>query len=335
MAIKTILVALDRPDPRRSRALARAVSLAHRAGARLVLFHALGGPPLRDTWRGTRGTADASRAAAETSALAALSRLAGRVRRTGIEVNVDAAWDYPVAEAVVRAAWRHKANLIVAQPTSRGRSHAALFTNADWELIRLTDRPVLFARTTARYEGRVVLAAVDPFHEREPSARVDLAVIEAAQQVADLAGGEVTLVHAFVPGITFGSAMLGRGALGRSLDRIRAETEREVRERLARLRDRIALPRERVAVHVEEGHPLDVVPARTRALRAPLVVLGAVSRSGLRRVFIGSTAERLLDVLACDVLVAKPRGFVSPVARRVTKRSRGPSRRRPAPTRMA
>jgi universal stress protein E len=36
--------------------------------------------------------------------------------------------------------------------------------------------------------------------------------------------------------------------------------------------------------------------------------MGAVSRSGLQRVFSGSTAERVLDALSCDVLVIKPRG---------------------------
>jgi universal stress protein E len=39
---------------------------------------------------------------------------------------------------------------------------------------------------------------------------------------------------------------------------------------------------------------------------ADLVVMGAVSRSGLKRLALGSTAERVLDFLPCDVLVVKP-----------------------------
>jgi universal stress protein E len=42
-------------------------------------------------------------------------------------------------------------------------------------------------------------------------------------------------------------------------------------------------------------------------MRAGLVVIGATSRSGLKRVFIGNTAERVLDGLKSDVLVVKPR----------------------------
>ena len=50
-------------------------------------------------------------------------------------------------------------------------------------------------------------------------------------------------------------------------------------------------------------------------VRAAIVVMGAVSRSGLRRAFIGNTAERVLDRLPCDVLVVKPPRFKSAVAR--------------------
>jgi universal stress protein E len=43
--------------------------------------------------------------------------------------------------------------------------------------------------------------------------------------------------------------------------------------------------------------------------------MGAVSRTGFRRLLIGNTAERMLDDLRCDVLVVKPSKFHSRVAR--------------------
>jgi len=42
---------------------------------------------------------------------------------------------------------------------------------------------------------------------------------------------------------------------------------------------------------------------------ASLVVMGAVSRSRLQEIFLGSTAERVLDRITCDVLVVKPGDF--------------------------
>jgi hypothetical protein len=47
--------------------------------------------------------------------------------------------------------------------------------------------------------------------------------------------------------------------------------------------------------------------------------MGAVSRSGLKRVFIGSTAESAIDHIDCDVLILKPRTFRTQVAKRVSQ----------------
>jgi universal stress protein E len=43
--------------------------------------------------------------------------------------------------------------------------------------------------------------------------------------------------------------------------------------------------------------------------RADVVVMGAVSRSRFEEIFVGSTAERVLDRIASDVLVVKPPDF--------------------------
>jgi universal stress protein E len=56
--------------------------------------------------------------------------------------------------------------------------------------------------------------------------------------------------------------------------------------------------------------------AVVKRTRAGIVVMGALSRSGLRRMFIGNTAESVLDALACDVLVVKPTPFKTAVSRR-------------------
>jgi universal stress protein E len=42
-----------------------------------------------------------------------------------------------------------------------------------------------------------------------------------------------------------------------------------------------------------------------------VVIMGVISRSRPNRLFIGNTAEKLLDRLSQDVLVIKPEGFQS------------------------
>jgi nucleotide-binding universal stress UspA family protein len=48
------------------------------------------------------------------------------------------------------------------------------------------------------------------------------------------------------------------------------------------------------------------LPKLLDKLDASVVVMGAISRSGIDRVLIGSTAERLLDLIETDVLIIKP-----------------------------
>jgi len=50
-----------------------------------------------------------------------------------------------------------------------------------------------------------------------------------------------------------------------------------------------------------------------RQLDADLVVMGTVGRSGIAGLFIGNTAEMVLEQVQCSVLAIKPPGFVSPV----------------------
>jgi universal stress protein E len=62
-------------------------------------------------------------------------------------------------------------------------------------------------------------------------------------------------------------------------------------------------------LHLEQGAATEVLPRMVGQLGAALVIMGAVSRSRLQEVFLGSTAERVLDRIGCDVLVVKPADF--------------------------
>jgi len=59
-------------------------------------------------------------------------------------------------------------------------------------------------------------------------------------------------------------------------------------------------------LHVHQGSPNRLLIALAAQLKADFVVMGAVSRGGSKNAFIGSTAERVLDHLPCDLLIVKP-----------------------------
>lgn len=65
--------------------------------------------------------------------------------------------------------------------------------------------------------------------------------------------------------------------------------------------------------HLIGRHPGDAIAQAATNIKSSIVVMGAISRSGIKRMFIGNTAERVLDLLSCDVLVVKPEHFASRV----------------------
>jgi universal stress protein E len=125
--------------------------------------------------------------------------------------------------------------------------------------------------------------------------------------------GALHVIHVNAPplhGLAYGEPIEGSQATARAY----GELERRGREDYAALLHGSGIPEQRC--HLVGGTPADALPRFARKLDAGLVVMGAVSRSGLARVFIGNTAERVLGDLPCDVLVVKPKRFEKRVAKK-------------------
>jgi universal stress protein E len=65
--------------------------------------------------------------------------------------------------------------------------------------------------------------------------------------------------------------------------------------------------------HIVAGLTHEELTKLAKKLNAAVVVMGAVARNRLKRLFIGATAERTLEHIPCDVLIVKPAWFISPV----------------------
>jgi universal stress protein E len=66
-------------------------------------------------------------------------------------------------------------------------------------------------------------------------------------------------------------------------------------------------------LRLDEREVIVSLPAFLAEQDASVLVMGAVSRSALDRFLVGSTAEKLLDIVDQDVLIIKPDGFTDTV----------------------
>jgi universal stress protein E len=311
-AIKRILVAIKDPSARSLPALAKAAQLAQALDAKLVLFHALATPVYLESDLELASELNGIEQRTQAAAQERLETLAQRLRRHGIEVSASAEWDYPVYEAVIRAAGRADADLIVAERHA-GRHLAAGFLHlTDWELLRLAPQPVLLVKRPRPYRRPLVLAAVDPDHRYGKPARLDREILQAGALLAGALRGALHAVHAYSP---LPLTAYSRGTLSED---ILADMQRRSKRAAAEKLERLARPAGIAPTrrHLIARHPSDAIEQVAAQTRSALVVMGALARSGLRSLLIGNTAEKVLDQLPCDLLVVKPAGFRKSVPRR-------------------
>ncbi len=317
---KRIVVAIDDPDRRTSWALKKGAELAARSGARLDVFHAYAPSTALLSTFDAKATESIVREAIARRRKR-LEHLTSRLRRRGLDVQIDVVWDYPPHEAVTRHVVERKADLLLADSRRHGRLARWFLTNTDWELIRNVPCPVWFVKSPTLRARFRVLAAVDPFHAGDKPARLDDRILQAGAQVAKLLRGRLTLCHVYPPPVVYvpGGPLRDAGAASLSPADIR-RYEAGVREAVNRLAQRHGLPRS--ARFLEIGDPASLLPRLARQTSSDLLVMGAVSRSGLKRLLIGSTAERVIDDATCDILIVKPASFRAAVRRRRVARSR-------------
>lgn len=310
--IRKILVAIKDLDAKSMPALRKAAQLAIANGATLELFHALSDTVLIEALDARRISLKDYETQRLEETLKRLQSIAKGVRKHDVEVTCAAEWDYPPAEALVRRALRTRADLIVAERHASRHVAGWMLAYTDWELLRQAPCPVLLVKISKPYHRPVVMAAIDPFHTHAKPARLDTAVLQTGGAVTTALKGSLRVVHCVAPSTlvtaswTATPVVVDVGNNAALLQRARKALAAEVA--------RLPLPSHRLAI--VEGSAREALPATAKAAKASIVVMGALSRSGLKRLLIGNTAEAVLDALHCDILVVKPGRFQTKVPRR-------------------
>ena len=310
--INKILVAIKDLDAKSMPAVRKAAQIAKAEGATLEIFHALSDTVLVEALDARRISLKEFEKQRLAATLKQLQKIARGIRKHDIEVVCGAEWDYPPAEAIVRRAMRTRADLIVAERHAARHRAGWMLSYTDWELLRQAPCTVLLVKQPKPYHRPLVLAAIDPFHEHSKPALLDDQILRTAGRVAGTLKGGLRIVHCVAPA-TLVTAGWASGPIVLDAGRRTALMQR-ARKALAAEVARHDLPSHSLAVI--EGAPREAIPQAAKSLKASLVVMGALSRSGLKRLLIGNTAEAILDSLACDVLIVKPGRFQTKVSRK-------------------
>jgi universal stress protein E len=179
--------------------------------------------------------------------------------------------------------------------------------NTDWHLIRECPLPLLLAKPAGWRQPLVVAAAIDPPANALQEDFLDQRIVECAVSIGRSMHAKVLAVHAYFPEIVEAAATLSPpNIFSVTPEMIEAERVRR-QQAIASFLAPYQLAPEFLCLDM--GVPTAYLPEIAAERAIDLMVMGALSRSHLKQALIGSTAERLLEYLPCDVLVVKETRF--------------------------
>lgn len=311
---KVILVVVTNAFAREQLAAAKAAAVARRCGARVVLFNTFMVPqPVSDVPMDSRDQIIGAAIRQREQRLAQIAAQLRLPRTTKYVVR----WDYPTYEAIVRQVRQTKPDLLITESHRHTKLARIVLANTDWQLMRDCPCPLWFVRSPELPKQPRLLVAVDPRHTHAKPTKLDARLLQAAHTVTRQLGGRIAMVHAYeTPASAVPGMLMEPVRLPISPQRTRefvAKTTRSVAKLASKHRISAA------DCVVREGVAADVIASEANRRGSDILVMGAVSRSLLVRPVIGSTAERVIDHVDCDVLVIKPAGFKSRVKRSSVK----------------
>lgn len=255
-------------------------------------------------------------------------KVAGLVARTApdLRATIDVRLGKPFIE-IIRQVIARDVDLVLKTAEELTGIHHHLFASTDQHLLRKCPCPVWLRWRGSPRSVKTVLAAVDvdeaTVSEPETLAGLNRRILETAARIGAGAGAgaAVHVLHVWdAPGE--GLVRLwsdasdpdqavqayvdeARSVHWQSLDRLVEQARGWIGPELA---ERIKL-----APLLERGTARAVIPQQAQALKADVLVMGTIARTGVPGFIIGNTAEDVLNSVDCSVVTVKPPDYVSPV----------------------
>ena len=226
---------------------------------------------------------------------------------------------------IIREVLRNAHDLVIKCPESLNWLDR-LFSSDDKHLLRKCPCPVWMVRPQTGESFDHILAAVDvddsyPSEELKTRQALNGMVMELAGSLAMSEFAQLHVAHAWE---VIGESALRHGAFIRLPEDEVNVYVNQVFQHNAQLLDTLmkevsaklsqdVIDYIKPQLHMPKGAARKVIPELAKELQVDCIVMGTVARTGVPGLFMGNTAETILDQLECSVLAIKPPGFVTPV----------------------
>lgn len=308
-SIKKILIDLD-PTKEAQPALQRGIYLAKQYGASITLFMVVYNRGLvsnlffnsEQLKAAKQGFINSQRRWAETFLSSATE--------ADVQADIDIIWAKPIYEAINKKAEDGNYDLVIKSTHKHPTINRIFFTPNDWQLLKTCKKPLIMAKSSDSNQYSNIMAAIDPSNRHSHSEDLDPTILRSAREVASSTDAKAHAIHCYDPiayqlwtdiGIGMGAGMgpadftMGQDNYDQYIDQLKKDNEETFNKAI----DAVNFPKEHL--HLEEGYPEQILPEMVKSESIDLLVMGTSYHSGL----IGSTIEKILDDVECDVMAVR------------------------------
>lgn len=242
----------------------------------------------------------------------------------GFAPSIEVRLGKPFIEIILHVL-QHNIGLVLKMAEKPQGIQHLLFASMDQHLLRKCPCPVWLRLPDSPLSATKILAAIDVDEEfagePETARGLNQAIMDAAIAMAAVDQASIHVVHVWnAPGEglvrMLSGAPDGDAAAEQYVDQVQSRhwlaLDRFIKSEKARLGPERTKGID-ILPHLEQGEPGEVIAEQARALKADLLVMGTVARTGVPGLIIGNTAEDILNSTDCSVLTVKPPQYVSPV----------------------
>ena len=236
---------------------------------------------------------------------AAIDKLVTPYKEMGYRITTSVIQIHRLYEDIIKSARDYKADFVFKSVRQHAPLKRMFYTSTDWNLIRMCPTALLLVRDQGTVRGKPVIASVNIDDEDPEHQELNRIVLAQANALAEVLGAKVHLIYAYGPAVVMGD---GADPMAYQIAKDKHDAEFKKAKALASVNNVLASN-----TKLREGTPATIVTEYAEEISAGIIVLGTVARNGASGLFIGNTAESMLEKTHRDMFVIKLESFVSPV----------------------
>lgn len=201
-----------------------------------------------------------------------LGELLAPLENSGVKFTAELFWTQDWETSIINAARRTEADMIVISKSSAINKKS--LTDSIWSLLRNSKVPVLTVESAAPARRENILVAVNMQTTDDEYDQLNRKVLLRGQMLAEFYSARLHVVNAYFDSEDYPD----RDKVKRIIDINRQD------------------------IHVEMGKPEEIIINLTKQVQADLVIMGTMSRRGIRATLRKNKSEKVIKKLTVDVL---------------------------------